>query len=235
MIEVKHLKKYFYTNHQSLFRKNVVKAVDDISFSVEPGKVLGIMGQSGSGKSTTAKLIGKLLSPDDGEILFRGTDIAKMENTEFRRKVQTVFQNTSLIFDPKSVVGEILETPLKLYGTGKERNREREVYRLLDIVGLDRSFARRFPHQLSGGQLQRVVIARAISVSPELIICDEPVSNLDVSVQAQIINLLTDIQMEYRMTCVFISHDERVVRYFADDIIRMRDGKIVRENTESMN
>ena len=199
LLEVKNLKKSF--------KNGRVKAVDGVSFSLEKGRTLGILGESGCGKSTLAKLVVGLLKPDEGEIIFRG------------KTVQIIFQQPFLSLDPRMRVKEILEEPFNISGG---RMAFKPVARLLEDVGLDLQLAHRFPHELSGGECQRIAIARALSLDPELLVCDEAVSSLDVISQIQILNLLLKLQVEKGMSILFISHDPKVVRHMSDEILVMK-------------
>lgn len=207
------------------FKRGHVKAVDQVSLSVGPGETLGVLGESGSGKSTLAKLLLGLIVPDTGEIYFEGRsfrDFGPREWKHFRRKVQVVFQHPMLSLNPRMKVEEILKEPFLVHDKANAG-------RLVDLLGsveLGREFLGRYPHQMSGGECQRVAIARALCLEPELIICDEPVSSLDVLVQAQILNLFLRLQKEKRVSTIFISHDVRVVRHMSDRVIVMKEGRV---------
>ena len=227
ILEVRGLKKYFSTP------KGMLHAVDDVSFSVERGKTLGIVGESGCGKSTTGRTILRLIEPTDGEILFEGQDIRKFNKKElrsFRKEMQMVFQDPFSSVDPRMSVGNIIAEPIHINKMlrGKEAV-EKRVAELMDIVGLASRLVNSYPHELDGGRRQRIGIARALVLNPKFIICDEPVSALDVSIQAQILNLLKNLQRDMGLTYIFITHNLSVVNYFSDHIAVMYLGKIVEE------
>ncbi len=228
--EIKDLKKYYEIN-LGLFKKpKIIKAVNGISFNVKKGEILSLVGESGCGKSTTAKLILKIEEPTGGEILFEGKDITKFkghELEEYRKKVQIIFQYPYSSLNPRWKVGKIIGEPLKLNtNMSKKEIKERVLY-LMEKVGMHPDWYERYPHQFSGGQRQRIGIARALALNPEIIVCDEPVSALDVSIQAQVLNLLLDLQEEFNLTYIFISHDLSVVEHISDRIVVMYFGDIV--------
>ncbi len=228
--EIKDLQKYYEIN-LGLFKKpKIVKALNGISFDVRRGEVLSIVGESGCGKSTTAKLILKIEEPTGGKILFNGEDITKLQHhelEEYRKKVQIIFQDPYSSLNPRWKVGAIIGEPLKLNtNMSKKEIKERVLY-LMDKVGMHSDWYERYPHQFSGGQRQRIGIARALALNPEIIVCDEPVSALDVSIQAQVLNLLLDLQKEFNLTYIFISHDLSVVEHISDRIVVMYFGDIV--------
>lgn len=232
LIDIKGLKKYYpIKNNFSFSNSNdYVKAVDNVNLQIRKGETFGLVGESGCGKSTLSKLITLLINPDKGEILFRGTNILKLKGKNLRnerRKIQMIFQNPYESLNPRMTVGEILASPFKIHKVAKGPELEKKVAKLLDMVGLSQTSINRYPHEFSGGQRQRIGIARAIALNPELIICDEAVSALDVSVQAQILNLLTDLQKEFNLTYLFISHDLSVVKHVSNRIGVMYLGKIV--------
>ncbi|WNF38181.1 dipeptide ABC transporter ATP-binding protein [Bacillaceae bacterium IKA-2] len=231
LLEVNNLKKYFDIKG-GVFGKKVgeVKAVDDVSFLVYQGEVLGIVGESGCGKSTTGKAILRLIEPTDGSIKFNGTDITTLSEEEMRklrRDMQMIFQDPYASLNPRHNVEKILTEPLLIHGIGTKKERKQRVKELLEVVGLDSYHAPRYPHQFSGGQRQRIGIARALAVNPKLIICDEPVSALDVSVQAQILNLMEDLKKEFGLTYIFIAHDLSVVKHISDRVGVMYLGRMV--------
>lgn len=232
IINVQNLKKYFPLPKKKFFQKerDIVKAVNEVSFEVNKGETFGIVGESGSGKSTVARLINLLIKPTDGEIYYKNKNILEFDQKEkenFRKQVQMVFQSPYGTLDPRRSIEYSLMEPFIIHGIGTKKERNQKISRLLDLVNLPQSSLNKFPHELSGGQLQRVNIARAIALDPEVVICDESVSALDVSVQAQILNLLNDLQKELNLTYIFISHDLNVVRYMCDRIAVMYSGKIV--------
>ncbi len=225
ILEVKHLKKYFKTS------KGMLHAVDDINFTLERGKTLGLVGESGCGKSTTGRVILRLLEPTSGEVIFDGEDINKLSKTQMRHKrkdMQIIFQDPFSSLDPKKTVSQIIAEPIieNHILKGKLKIEER-VLELMDTVGLAERYINTYPHELDGGRRQRIGIARALAMEPKLIICDEPVSALDVSIQAQILNLLGDLQEKLGLTYIFITHDLSVVNHFSDEIAVMYLGQIV--------
>ena len=226
LVEVKHLKQYFGT------KKNVVKAIDDISFDIVEGETFGLVGASGSGKSTTGRALLRLYQPTDGEILFEGKDIATLtkgkELLEFRKEAQMIFQDPYASLDSRMKVRDIIAEGIDIHhlaSTKEERNQM--VDELLETVGLNREHANRYPHEFSGGQRQRIGIARALALNPKFIVCDEAISALDVSIQAQIVNLLKKLQKEKGLTYIFIAHDLSMVKYISDRIAVMYRGRIV--------
>jgi oligopeptide transport system ATP-binding protein len=207
-----------------------VRAVDGVNLEVRRGETLGLVGESGCGKSTLARLVTGLLPVTGGSILFDGQEITKLHGRNLRRvrrKMQIIFQDPFASLDPRMTVGDILQEPLDNFAIGTVRERRRRVQELLRLVGLNPNFTNRYPHEFSGGQRQRIGIARALAVNPSFIVCDEPVSALDVSIQAQIINLLQDLQREFQLTYLFIAHDLAVVRHLSDRIAVMYLGKVV--------
>lgn len=231
LLQVKGLKKYFPVRSGILGKtQSFVKAVDDVSFDVLPGETLGIVGESGCGKSTTGRSIIRLIEPSEGTILFQGEDLSRMKEHELRMKrrdLQIVFQDPYASLNPRMTIGSILEEPLTIHGLASGAERKRRVLELLDIVGLTAHHYNRYPHEFSGGQRQRVGIARALITKPKLIVADEPVSALDVSIQSQILNLMKDLQEQFQLTYLFISHDLSVVRYISDRVGVMYLGRMV--------
>lgn len=231
LLEVEGLKKYFPITG-GLFGKKQgeVKAVDDVSFYVKKGETLGIVGESGCGKSTTGRLLMRLIEASEGRILFEDKEITKMSKSELRkirRDIQMVFQDPYASLNPRHSVEQILEEPLIVHGIGTKEERKKQVREMLEVVGLSSYHAKRYPHQFSGGQRQRIGIAKALMTKPKLIIADEPVSALDVSIQAQVLNLMKDIQKEFQLTYIFIAHDLGVVRHISDRVGVMYLGRLV--------
>ena len=225
LLEVQHLKKYFSTSG------GMLHAVDDVSFQIERGKTLGVVGESGCGKSTIGRTILRLLEPTEGKIIFEGKDITALSKNEMRllrQEMQIIFQDPFSSLDPRMTVAQTIAEPLKLHGIIKDkREREKRVLELMDTVGLAERLYDTYPHELDGGRRQRIGIARALAMKPKFIVCDEPVSALDVSIQAQILNLMKDIQEKEGLTYIFITHDLSVVNHFADDIAVMYMGRMV--------
>jgi oligopeptide/dipeptide ABC transporter ATP-binding protein len=231
ILEVEDLKKHFPVSRGIVVKRQIgaVKAVDGLSFSVRRGETLGVVGESGCGKSTMARCIMRLLDPTGGSIVFDGRDITKLSRAQMRpvrRDMMMIFQDPYASLNPRKRVGFIVGEALHVFEKRSEAEIKRRVQELLEIVGLNPEHYNRFPHEFSGGQRQRIGIARALAVSPKLIVCDEPVSALDVSVQAQILNLLKDLQHEFSLTYVFIAHDLNVVRYISDRVLVMYLGKM---------
>lgn len=225
ILEVRGLKKYFSTP------KGMLQAVDDVSFTVERGKTLGIVGESGCGKSTTGRSILRLIEPTAGEVFFEGRNIAKLSKKEMRKlrkDMQIIFQDPFSSVDPRMSVGEIIAEPIRINGMIKDKAElEKRVAELMDIVGLAPRLINSYPHELDGGRRQRIGIARALALNPKFIVCDEPVSALDVSIQAQILNLLKQLQKDMGLTYIFITHNLSVVNHFSDDIAVMYLGKVI--------
>jgi oligopeptide transport system ATP-binding protein len=230
LLEVKGLKKYFSVKSGFWGKEKVVRAVAGVHLTVYPGETLSIVGESGCGKSTTGRCILRLIEPTEGEILFQGRDIRALNAAELRaarRDMQLVFQDPFASLNPRKTVGQILLDPLIVHGIGTPAERRKRVEEMIEIVGLTRQHLHRFPHEFSGGQRQRIGIARALILRPKLVVADEPVSALDVSIQAQILNLLKDLQREFQLTYLFISHDLSVVRHISDRVAVMYLGKVV--------
>lgn len=231
LIEVKNLKKYF-TKKSGLIKKEIkeVKAVDDVSFYIKKGETLGLVGESGCGKSTLGRTLIRLYDVTDGEILFDGEDISKKSEKElksFRKRTQTIFQDPYASLNQNMTVKDIIREPLDIHTNFSKDEKDKIVYEMLEKVGLNKEHATRYPHEFSGGQRQRIGIARALSVKPDFIFCDEPISALDVSIQAQIINLLEDLQKELGITYLFIAHDLSMVKHISDRVCVMYLGKVV--------
>jgi len=231
LLEVKDLVKHFPVSRGVLSgHQGVVKAVDGVTFSIEARETLGLVGESGCGKSTTGRVILRLIDATSGSVMFEGRDVLKLKSDQmrsFRRDMQIVFQDPYSSLNPRMTVGEIIGEPLAIHQIARGKARDDRVRELLDVVGLSAYHARRYPHEFSGGQRQRVGVARALAVDPKLIICDEPVSALDVSVQSQVVNLLQDLQDSVGLTYLFIAHDLSVVRHISNRIAVMYLGRIV--------
>jgi len=236
LLEVTDLVKHFPIKRGILIDREVdqVRAVDGVSFEVERGKTLGLVGESGSGKSTACRAVLQLIEPTSGSIKFEGREIAGLGRRQMRplrREMQMIFQDPYASLNPRKRVGQIVGDPLKRQGVASGSDLRRQVQELLERVGLSSEHYNRFPHEFSGGQRQRIGIARALSLKPKLVICDEPVSALDVSIQAQIVNLLDDLQDEFGLAYLFVAHDIGVVRHISDRIAVMNEGKIVEQGS----
>lgn len=231
LIEVKNLKKYFEIRKGLLAnQKSYVKAVDDVSFYINKGETLGLVGESGCGKTTTGRTIIKLYEPTAGQIIYDGKDIAKLSPRQmlsYRRKIQMIFQDPYASLDSRMTVGDIIGEPLDIHGVMNRKERSERIQYLLSRVGLNRDHASRYPHEFSGGQRQRIGIARSLAVEPEFIVCDEPISALDVSIQAQVVNMLEDLQNDLGLTYLFIAHDLSMVKHISTRIGVMYLGKMV--------
>jgi peptide/nickel transport system ATP-binding protein len=232
LVEIDHLKVYFPIKSGIVFDRHIgdVKAVDDVTFAIDRGETFGLVGESGCGKSTLGRAILRLYEPSEGRIVFDGEDITHLRESRvrpLRRRMQMVFQDPFASLNPRHSVGRIVGEPIRVHGLGGRRSAARRVGELLRIVGLPADAASRYPHEFSGGQRQRIGLARALAVNPDFIVCDEPVSALDVSIQAQIINLLDNLQDEFELTYLFIAHDLAVVRHISDRIAVMYLGSIV--------
>lgn len=232
LLETKDLKKEYTLQPKTIFNKKaeVIAAVNGVSLQVETGKTLGIVGESGCGKSTFARLITRLITPTSGQVIFQGNELTTVTGAairEVRKDIQMIFQDPYASLDPRKRILQLLIEPLEIHNIGTKAERKEMALEMLEKVGLQKAYASRFPHEFSGGQCQRINIARALMLKPKLIICDEPVSALDVSIQAQVLNLLLDLQAQFNLTYVFISHDLNVVRYFCDQIAVMYLGQVV--------
>ncbi|HZJ57505.1 MAG TPA: ABC transporter ATP-binding protein [Clostridia bacterium] len=227
LIEVKNLKQYFPIS-DGLFRTKYVKAVDDVSFYIKKGETLGLVGESGCGKTTTGRSLLRLYEPTDGRIIYDGVDITHTDMMPYRRKMQIVFQDPYASLNPRMTVGDIVGEPIDIHKLAhSKKERTDRIIEMLDRVGLNSEHANRYPHEFSGGQRQRIGIARALAVDPEFIVCDEPVSALDVSIQAQIVNMFEELQEDMGLTYLFIAHDLSVVKHISDRIGVMYLGKLV--------
>jgi len=231
MVDVAGLRKQFKVRPEYFGAKpKVVHAVSDISFKLKPGVTLGIVGESGCGKSTAGRAILQLLRPTSGQVVFDGIDLVNLKGEplrKMRRKMQMIFQDPYASLNPRMTIGEIIGEPLLVHNLASKKEAEEQVQALLKLVGLNPSFANRYPHEFSGGQRQRVGVARALSLNPSLIVCDEPISALDVSIQAQVVNLLEDLQHQFNLTYIFIAHDLSMVRHISTRVAVMYLGQIV--------
>ncbi len=232
LVQVRGLKKYFPISQGIIFQRKVadVKAVDGLDFEIRKGETLGLVGESGCGKSTTGRTILQLYRPTEGNVVFQGKDLAALKGEDLRkmrRNMQMIFQDPYASLNPRMTVGDIIGEPLEVHNIAKGKDKKARVEDLLKVVGLNPYFINRYPHEFSGGQRQRIGIARALAVQPDFIVCDEPISALDVSIQAQIINLLEELQQQFNLTYLFIAHDLSVVRHISDRIAVMYLGKIV--------
>lgn len=229
LLEVQHLQKYFD------MKSGMLHAVDDVSFSIEKGETLGIVGESGCGKSTLGRVLLHLLDNTGGRILYKGEDVTKVSRqklSELRKEMQLIFQDPYASLNPRMTIYQTIEEPMKIAGGYSKKEMEEKVYEIMDTVGLARRLVNTYPHELDGGRRQRIGIARALVLNPQFLVCDEPVSALDVSIQAQILNLMQDIQEASRLTYVFITHDLSVVKYISNHIMVMYLGQMV-EKAES--
>jgi peptide/nickel transport system ATP-binding protein len=230
ILEARNLSKEFRLR-EGLFGHKVFRAVDSVSFKLAKGKTLGLVGESGSGKTTIGLALMRLIDASGGEVLFEGTDLLKLTQREmlpYKRRIQIIFQNPYASLNPRFTVGNILIEPMQIHGIGADlAERSKMVYALLDRVGLTRAAFNKYPHEFSGGQRQRIAIARCLTMKPDVLICDESVSALDVSIQAQVLNLLQDLQDEFGMSYIFISHDLAVVKYISDQVMVLHDGELV--------
>ena len=230
ILEVKDLKKWFVTNETTFGKKEIVKAVDGITFKIKKKETLSLVGESGCGKTTTGKIVLRIFNPTSGSIFFEGTNITKLNRKEmmkYRRKMMIIYQDPFGSLDPRMTVKNTIAEPMEVHRLGTKKEIEEKVVELMEKVGLSPEYKNRYPHEFSGGQRQRIGIARALATNPTFIVADEPVSALDVSIQAQIINLLKDLQKEFGLTLLFISHDLSVVKHISDRVAVMYLGKIV--------
>ncbi len=232
LVQVENLKKYFPITRGIIFQKIIgyVRAVDDISFFIRKGETFGLVGESGCGKTTVGRTILQLYRPTSGKVYFDGVDLTTLKGEELRRmrrRMQIIFQDPYASLNPRMTVGDIIGEPLEIHGIARGKEKRERVMELLQIVGLNPYFINRYPHEFSGGQRQRIGIARALAMYPDFIVCDEPISALDVSIQAQIINLLEELQEKFGLTYLFIAHDLAVVRHISDRVAVMYLGKIV--------
>ena len=230
LLEVRNLVKHFVRRHGLWTAPSVVAAVDGVSFTIDEGEMFGLVGESGSGKSTTGRCVLRLIEPTAGEILFRGRDVLQLSRAEMRearRHMQIVFQDPYSSLNPRMRAGDIVEEPLVIHRLGSAAERRSRVAELFDLVGLDPDHLTRYPHEFSGGQRQRIGIARALALSPALIVADEPVSALDVSIQAQVVRLMLDLQKRLKLTYLFIAHDLRLVEHICSRVAVMYLGRIV--------
>ena len=227
LIEMKNLKKYF-----PMKKRQVLKAVENVTMDIYKGEILSLVGESGSGKTTLGRTVSRLYTKTNGDILFNGKPVEDYGRKEFTKKVQMIFQDPQASLNPRMTVGDIIAEGIDLHKlASSKQERMEKVYKLLEIVGLNREHASRFPHEFSGGQRQRIGIARALAVDPEVLVCDEPISALDVSIQAQVVNLLKDLQRERNLTLLFIAHDLSMVKYISDRVAVMYRGKVVELGT----
>jgi len=233
LLEVRGLKKYFSMASSGFSRgKGILKAVDDVSFSINPGETLGLVGESGCGKTTVGRTILRLYEPTAGETIFDSVDLNKLSQHDllsYRRKMQMIFQDPFASLNPRMTVGDIIGEPLDIHNLARGKARTERIFSLLHQVGLSSEHANRYPHEFSGGQRQRIGVARALAVEPRFIICDEPISALDVSIQAQIVNMLQELQASLGLTFLFIAHDLAMVKHISNRVIVMYLGKIMEE------
>jgi oligopeptide transport system ATP-binding protein len=232
LVQVRHLRKYFPITRGIVIQRHVgdIKAVDDVSFDIYKGETLGLVGETGCGKTTVGRTMLRLYEPTDGQVLFDEVDLAKLPGDKLRhmrRRMQMIFQDPYASLNPRMTVGGIVAEPLEVHAVAQGKEKQERVQQLLRLVGLNPYFVNRYPHEFSGGQRQRIGIARALALNPDLIICDEPISSLDVSIQAQVVNLLEELQGHLELTYLFIAHDLSMVRHISDRMAVMYLGKIV--------
>lgn len=230
LLQVEHLKKYFPVGKKLFGKGQVLKAVDDVSFSIARGETLGMVGESGCGKTTVGRTIIRLYNPTGGKVFFQEQDIFQLTEEEMhpiRRKMQMIFQDPYASLNPRMTVEDIIGEPLDIFGLAKGQERKDRINYLLEVVGLNKEHASRFPHEFSGGQRQRIGIARALAVEPDFIVCDEPISALDVSIQAQVVNMMEELQEQMGLTYLFIAHDLSMVKHISDRIAVMYLGRLV--------
>jgi len=231
LVQVRNLKKYFPVSRQ-LFstQRRYIKAVDDVSFDVFEGETLGLVGETGCGKTTVARTILQLYRPTSGQVLFDGVDLASLQENDLRKmrsRMQMIFQDPYASLNPRMTVGAIIAAPLDVHTKLDQKEKRERVQELLKLVGLNPDFVNRYPHEFSGGQRQRIGIARALALNPDLVICDEPISSLDVSIQAQVVNLLEELQNRLGLTYIFVAHDLSMVRHISDRMVVMYLGKVM--------
>lgn len=232
LVEVKNLKKYFPITRGVVFQRRIgdVKAVDDVNFVIHKGETLGLVGESGSGKTTIGRALLRLHEPTAGDIKFDGKDLLALETDELRdirRRMQMIFQDPYASLNPRMTIGAIIGEPLEVHDGLKGEEKNKRIQQLLELVGINPVLVNRYPHEFSGGQRQRIGVARALALNPDLIVCDEPIASLDVSIQAQVVNLLNDLQEEFQLTYMFIAHDLSMVRHISDRMAVMYLGKFM--------
>jgi len=231
LLQVKNLKKYFPVSRQFFSnQRRYIKAVDDVSFDVREGETLGLVGETGCGKTTVARTILQLYRPTSGQVLFDGVDLASLQENDLRKmrsRMQMIFQDPYASLNPRMTVGAIIAAPLDVHTKLGQKEKQERVQELLDLVGLNPDFVNRYPHEFSGGQRQRIGIARALALNPDLVICDEPISSLDVSIQAQVVNLLEELQNRLGLTYIFVAHDLSMVRHISNRMVVMYLGKVM--------